>query len=352
MMTMDSSRQIEEQASLWLARRDLEGFGAAERAALEEWLGKSTAHRVAYLRLAAGWTQAGRLTALAAGIKQDSVPAPGLWQQPPFFESAPAEANDAPENIAVAARSDRPRRLRLSPLRAVAAAIVLVAAGAGTWVLWPKGDFYKTAVGGLEAVPMSDGSSVTLNTDTGVFVAMTSKERSIELRKGEAYFEVARDSTRPFVVRTDAERIVALGTRFSVRRDQDAVRIVVTEGRVRIESRRQWSPGPGIDVSAGEIARAGDSGVVVEKITLPEAENYVSWRQGFVVFREIQLREAVAEFNRYTARKIVIGDPSIDDLRISGHFRSNNVESFVRLLAGGHLVHFEERGDQIILSRP
>jgi transmembrane sensor len=105
-------------------------------------------------------------------------------------------------------------------------------------------------------------------------------------------------------------------------------------------------------VSAGEIAHAGKAGGSVEKTTLQDAESYLSWRHGFVVFHETPLRDAVSEFNRYTTRKIVIGDPSIGDIRISGNFRSNNVESFVRLLAGGRLVHLEQGDDRIVLSRP
>jgi transmembrane sensor len=83
---------------------------------------------------------------------------------------------------------------------------------------------------------------------------------------------------------------------------------------------------------------------------LAEAEESLSWRQGVLVFHQMTLAEATAEFNRYNARKIVIEDPAVASLRVAGSFRANNVDAFVRLLERGYPLHVEERNDGFVLS--
>jgi len=82
---------------------------------------------------------------------------------------------------------------------------------------------FSTVIGGLEAVPLGDGSRVTLNTDSELQVSLEPTERVVNLNHGEAYFEVAQDKTRPFIVKAGHARVIAVGTQFSVRRDGDQV---------------------------------------------------------------------------------------------------------------------------------
>jgi transmembrane sensor len=82
-----------------------------------------------------------------------------------------------------------------------------------------------------------------------------------------------------------------------------------------------------------------------------QAEEYLSWRSGFVSFHDTPLAAAAAEFNRYNARKIVIGDPGIGVMRVGGNFRWSNVDAFVRLLAQGFPVQARRQGDTIVLTR-
>jgi transmembrane sensor len=103
-------------------------------------------------------------------------------------------------------------------------------------------------------------------------------------------------------------------------------------------------------LTPGSIARADDAGVLVQRRTLPEAEEHLSWRTGWLMFRDQGLADAIAEFNRYNARKIVIQDPAIASLKIEGNFRATNVEAFVRLLESGFPVRAEVRADQILLT--
>ena len=203
-------------------------------------------------------------------------------------------------------------------------------------------------------MPMQDGSKITLNTDSENRVTVTAKERHVDLQQGEAFFEVAQDRARPFVVHAGNKRVIAVGTKFSVRRDARDVEVVVTEGKVRIETgERPGRPGKadaGTVVTAGTIAQASDEGVLLQTKQLAEAEESLSWRQGVLVFRQMTLAEASAEFNRYNTRKIVFEDPRVADLRVAGSFRADNVEAFVRLLERGYPLRAEERGDQFVLS--
>jgi transmembrane sensor len=223
---------------------------------------------------------------------------------------------------------------------------------------------------------MSDGSKVILNTDSAIRLAVTQEERRVQLERGEAFFEVAKDPGRPFVVSAGSRRVIAVGTKFSVRRTGDDVRVFVTEGKVRFEddslgavprdsakpanpssdaARNAGSASASRDESAtllaaGAVARAGNSGVIVQEKPLSEVEDYLSWRSGYLTFRDIPLADAVAEFNRYNEQKIVIQDPAVAAIRFSGKVRPTSFEGFVRLLEDAFPIHAEHVEGRIILT--
>jgi transmembrane sensor len=269
-----------------------------------------------------------------------------------LHRSASPSTFPTPPPSAVAAKPVGFNRRRIT---LAAAATLLLAVGIAAYVaLAPGGERYSTSVGGFASVPMADGSKVTLNTDSQIRIALTETERRVELKHGEAFFEVSKDPSRPFIVRVGSKRVIAVGTQFSVRREGDDVEVVVTEGKVRVEdgaagriSRAYQSAD--VYLTPGSIARVGDDGVLVQRKTLPEAEEQLSWRTGVLTFRDQSLAEVIAEFNRYNVRKIVIQDPAVASLKIEGNFRATNVEAFVRLLESGFPVRAEARADQIVL---
>lgn len=330
-MSTERYKQIDETAGDWLAQRDSGDWTVEHQRRFDQWLNESPLHRVAYLRIEHVWERSERLKALGAGIPPGVIPPRNRWNLSPFFERR---------------HPTRPRYLTL----ATAATVVLTAALGAAYHFWPSGTSYTTPVGGLASVPMSDGSKVTLNTDSQIRVAVTENERRVELEQGEAFFEVAQDSTRPFIVRAGNKRVIAVGTKFSVRRDLSDIQVVVTEGKVRVETEGHESSGSAESLAAGTIAQASDAGVLLQTKELSEAEEHLSWRQGVLVFRQMTLADASAEFNRYNTRKIVIEDPGVAALRVAGSFRANNVEAFVRLLERGYPVRAEARGDQLVLT--
>jgi len=335
-----NSKQIEATASEWLARRDSGKWSDADQADLNDWLCASTSHRVAYLRLEAAWAEAGRLKALGAGLSPDHIPAPGPLGSHPFFKTE--SDTTIPVSAPIKPKSRRPH--------ALAASIVLCAVGAASWHFYKAHTAsYETIVGGLEAIPLSDGSHMTLNSDSEVQVAVTAKERCVEINHGEAFFEVVKDPTRPFVVRAGHARIIAVGTQFSVRREGDQVDVVVVEGHVRVERDNQSSGVPPALLAPGDVARSDGFGVLVQQKPLPQAEESLSWRTGFLIFHDTPLREAAAQFNRYNTRKIIIDDPKVANMKIDGNFRSTNSEAFVRLIESGLPIRAEHQDGQIIL---
>lgn len=335
---MDSNNDSEKAAAAWLARRVGEAWSDADESALDQWLNASTRNRVAFIRVKAAWQEAARLKALGAGRPAGVMPATGEWQLSPFFDAAqPAPAASVTES----------RRRSKTHWQAIAAGVLLTVLSIG-WYLWPAGPSYQTPVGGVARVPIADGSNVTLNTDSRIRIMLTETQRHVEIERGEAFFEVAKDATRPFVVAAGDKRVIAVGTKFSVRRDGDDVFVVVTEGRVRVEGGRTPAAPPA-QLAAGSVATASADGVLVQEKPLPEAEEYLSWRSGYLIFRNRALADAVAEFNRYNIRQIVIEDPAVAALRIGGNFRATNVDGFARLLEEGYPVQIERRDGGAVL---
>jgi transmembrane sensor len=351
---MVSSRRIERTAAAWLAQRDSGRWSERDQARLDAWLSEATAHRVAFLRLESAWRESDRLKALGAGVPAGTLPRRGQWAASPFFGQRDAEPV-SPRNAAP--RTSCPASPRRSHWRAplgAAAAIALLAIG--STIAWQRyaaveRTTYVTALGELRLVPMPDDSQVTLSSDSRIVVLLSRRERRIELQRGEAFFDVAKDPGRPFVVDAGRRQAIAVGTRFSVRRDPASLRVVVIEGTVRLEA--DIAPGrhaqPTTLLPAGSVALADGNGVLVRTGSVEEAEQQLNWRGGFLAFHDTPLADAAAEFNRYNTRKIVMGDARVAAMRVGGNFRWSNTDVFVRLLEQGFPVRAERRDDAIVL---
>jgi len=383
---MAGSRQIERAAAAWLARRDGGDWSPGNQAEFEAWIAGATAHRVAWLRLQAAWAQGARLKALAAGVPAGEVPARGAWSASPYaprgeaqasrqadradaghadcddeaVDAAPSNAAHATPPVAAATSTNQsmftpraaPRRPRIARYAAAAAIAVVAVSLLWGWQRYGVVEHrsYRTAMGALDTIGLADGSRATLSSDSRIDVALSRAQRHVALEHGEAFFDVAKDPGRPFAVEAGARRVIAVGTRFSVRRDGSDLRVVVTEGTVRLESEPvDGHTQPTTLLPAGSIALAGANGVLVRSGSVEDAERYVDWRNGYLVFRDTALSAAAAEFNRYNARRLVIGDAAVGELRVGGNFRWSNAEVFVGLLEQAMPVRAERLPDRIVL---
>lgn len=321
---MSRFEHIEDQAAQWLARED-RGFEASELAAFEAWLNQATVHKVAYLRLRAAWQRTDRLAAL---------------RQPTLAPAPRAHVYD-----------------RVPAYRALAATL-LMAVGIGLAGYYLSGErapavesvpVYATRVGQHQTVHLADGTSVELNTNTRLQAGMTSRARVVKLERGEAYFEVAHDTTRPFIVFAGNRKITDIGTKFSVRRDGDEVQVLVAEGRVRVDIPSAHGGAQALEAAASSLVVAKADGTLVAQKSQHVIADRLSWRQGVLVFDQDTLAAAAAEFNRYNNKHIIVTGHA-RDLRIGGRFRSDNVEVFVSLIREGFGLKIERAGSEIVVS--
>ncbi len=341
-----NSAEIEAIAAAWFAKRESGGWNAADQAQLEAWLDSSTAHRIAFIRIVTAWERSGRLKALGAGVPPGSIPPRDAWAFAPSskvqtlrtpqqrVESVASPEPGAAPSIAhiPEARASSRRFLRFSQfsprMRAVATLLIVgTAAGAVWYFSTDHTNSYRTQIGALTTVPLSDGSKVTLNTDR------------------------SKDGARPFVVEIADKRVIAVGTQFSVRRENNDIRVLVTEGRVWIERRGTADKAAQTQLAAGSEARTSQTAVLIDRPAPAQVEQLLSWRTGYLIFRDTALADAVTDFNRYSARKIYIEDPAIAGIRIGGNFRSGDADAFLWLLHSGFPINVEQRSDRIILTK-
>lgn len=310
--------RIEQAAGRWLVRRAEPDWTAADQAELEAWLAQSAAHKVAFWRLKDSWEKGDRLASRRA-------PEPFARPSPP------------------------PKRKRLYLVAGLAAAVALVLA-VPTFLMTP-GTRFETARGVQQTVRLTDGSRVELNTATRLRADLAQTRREVWLDAGEAFFDVEHDPSRPFVVHAGPRTVTVLGTKFSVRRDGDQVRVVVLEGRVRLDDGRSARRKREDLLTAGAIAQTAAAGVLVRQAGLERVEDDLGWRDGLLIFDQVTLAEAVAEFNRYNTRQLVIADPSVSTIRIGGRLQAHNADGFTRLLERTYGLKVEERGGRVMISQ-
>ena len=310
--------QIEELAAQWVSRED-RGLAPDESSALAGWLEQSTANRLAYLRLKAGWQKTERLVALRRA-----------------------------QTVANA----EPWLLRRRVLAFAAAILVLMAVGAGIWLRTRPASpaVYATHFGERPVLHLSDGTNIQLNTGTQVRTSVTRAQRTVTLEHGEAYFEVVHDANRPFVVLVGNRRITDLGTKFSVRRDGDDIKIIVTEGRVRVDiANASQATAPVYAVGGNVVVAKADETLVASK-SLKDIDDDLSWRAGMLVFDQETLASAAAQFNRYNRRQIVVKGAA-RDIRIGGSFSADNIEVFALLVRNALGLKVTQEDDQITISQ-
>lgn len=318
MSSTRSASEIDDEAADWAARVDARGLDVEQDPELLAWLDGDTRRPGALLRAQAAISFLDRGRALAGAE--------------PSVEAA-----------------ERPHRRAL--IASVGGAAAALIGGAGLWALRPQR--LDTRLGEIRRVPLADGSLVAINTKTALDVSMRPTARRIVLREGEAWFQVAKDPARPFVVEAGTVRVRAVGTAFSVRRGEDVgagVDVMVTEGVV--ETWIEGDPAPRRRVSAGNriVLASAVSPAVAEAPS--EIERSLAWRNGEIALDGESLEQAARLFNRYNSRQIVIGDPVLARERFVGLFQTNEPESFAAAVAATLGAVVRDDADAIRIERP
>lgn len=286
-MTQPNFAQLEQQAMLWQARLSSDMCPEADRIEFAQWLQQSPAHQKAWQDINQFWNSL------------DTINPDDLLE--PQTHSA--------EVIAL-----KPKQRPIKTALALAASLLLALG-----LFLPKIDYYladyNVAAGQQKQITLSDGSSILLNTNSAFSVSFNQQQRLITLHQGEAFFQVAADKARPFIVQTAAGQVQALGTAFDVKQQDQQTQVTVFEHAVSITTKQ----GQRLDKlqTAEQLKFSADSLQTASKVNLQRA---APWHQQRIVFQDKALVDVVAELNRYRPGKIICFNDSIKNLPITGVF--------------------------------
>lgn len=340
-------QRIREEAAGWIVKRDA-GFTAAEQDAFFEWLSAAPPHAEAY-------------SELRAVFKRMDV----------MVEWRPLHALEPNPDLLAAPRPQSRRGRTLAWLGGMAAALAL------GFTLWhgrsadsspvPAHLAAGDAALSSERHALEDGSVVVLNRGAQVAVRFETRRRVLDLVSGEAYFQVAEDKSRPFVVRVGGVAVTAVGTEFNIALTANRLEVLVTKGRVRVDPPSpavNSAPGAAPTPAAPRLERTLDAGQgvvvptdtpespwVVEAYTPQRVEEKLAWKNDLVGFHAAPLSEVILEFNRRNHTQLVIGDDELAREPISGTLRLTNLDSFLELLTVTHGIHVERHGTSKIVLR-
>lgn len=245
------------------------------------------------------------------------------------------------------ARSRAALRLRRRTVLASLGALTASGAGFAVWDVAYAG-VYETDIGEQKHVTLSDGTEVFLDTDTRIRERYTSSLRAVELDRGRADFRVKPDADRPFVVEAAGERILADRTTLDVRRDGNDVSVVLLEGRATVLAK---APAATRRVVLARGQRAIVAANIVVQVDRPNLAPLVAWQTGQAIFESDTLAAAAAEMNRYSTTRLVVDDPLVAKLKLSGVYRVGDNEAFAHSVAHLLPVMVERDADHITLVR-
>lgn len=198
------------------------------------------------------------------------------------------------------------------------------------------GEVFTTAVGERMTITLQDGSKVSLNTATRMRIAYGPTARRMTLENGQAWFEVAHDRRRPFLVFAGGQRIEAHGTAFDVRTSAGRTEVMLAQGRVTVEGPGQNGVVANITLDPKELLVASPSGTSVRRVT--DLAKWQSWREGRVLLDNVPLSEAIAEMNRYSSIRLVAADQRTARIRMSGAFNAGATQAFLEALTYGFRI--------------
>jgi transmembrane sensor len=315
----------DQAAAVFLRRRD-GSWTATDQVALDSRLANDPAFAGAYHRVEESWQAVGR-------------------------HATSPELMALREQAIARARQASARRWSVPGARSgylgkwVAAAAILVFC-AVVWQFSPYGyepGLYKTSIGEQKVVELSDHSHIALDARTQLRVRFSADARIVQLLEGQAQFSVAKDPARPFKVEAGSKTIVAVGTVFDVEYVDRQVHVAMLEGRVAVlshdpsgsliapDASSASSNSLPIELSAGEALQVRADGA---STLLPKAdiEAATAWRQGKVIFRDQSLAEAVHRLNRYSRQQVVVDDPALAQMKVSGVFDSGDAQAFAEAM--------------------
>lgn len=319
--------RAEREASGWIVRIKAHDATERDRDDFQAWLNADPAHPKAYAKLERTWGAVEALQHLKGA----------------------AAANDA---------GPTPRRGWVLPAAAIAAC-ALLAIGASVWFTRARSPFapsehYATAPTEVRTINLADGSTITLSGAGEASITISDSERRVELTSGYALFDVAHDSSRPFIVATPQGEITVLGTQFVVRISDEEVRTTVIEGTVSAAATRSGLFATRSDpvtaaVNEEIVLSSGQAELIpISAETIPRR---LAWRDNMLAFDGETLNEAIAQVSQQTGWQFELADPALGNERVGGYV-SADAEAFIELMSSSLNLEARRDGDRrVILSR-
>jgi transmembrane sensor len=207
---------------------------------------------------------------------------------------------------------------------------------------------YSTNTGEQKDFTLPDGSIVILNTNSLLTISFSENHRQLNLVKGEALFNVAKDKSRPFSVSSGQQSFTALGTIFNVQKSKNNhLELIVTEGRVLIADSNEslsnitqkiTKTAQQLDIN--NIIIAGEKSIIInktqlstEKITPQALSQDLAWQKGMLIFDGESLIAALNEISRYNGMKFIIKDKQLAKLKVAGYFKAGDVKTLLDSLS-------------------
>lgn len=317
-MNTTTNQQLEIEAAQWLSRLSSEPLSVEQQREFSRWLNRSDLHLQTYDRLSAEWQSIG------ASLKNHSAGQARLNELEANHNAQKADTHNQP-----------PIRFHWRWQIAAACSLLLLAVAVFSPTFNPtKTESYVTAIGEQQSFQLSDGSTITLNTDSKVSVRYSDSERLLQLERGEAYFQVAHNRLRPFHVDTNRGRITALGTAFNIDQRQQSVTVIVTDGIVQVEQKSDPSTllAKTEKVSINQQIQLTTRGLG----TVNAVQKVPAWQQQRLEFDRQPLAEAILELNRYLNKKVQLNPDQYQQLAsvlVSGVFNTHQPEQALAAIA-------------------
>jgi transmembrane sensor len=342
--------EIDRTAAAWAVKIAGGTLSPGEKLRFEAWRDMDIRHAGAFARAQAIMVRLERLRAVGAGALRTTI------EEYPAVAPADAAETQVPEVDAPVAMPPvatvHPRPLARRRLIGAAVASLAAAGLVGAFLVPSRSQQeFATGLGETREVTLSDGSVVTLNTNSRIAVAYSEKVRKIRLLQGEAIFQVAKNKQRPFIVSAHEADVRAVGTKFTVQvLPERPVRIVVQEGVIEIVRRDKPRAVPVRATAETQTIVASSAPTMVHPIAHPVVARELAWQYGRIAFENEKLSDAAEEFARYSDTKIVV-DPSVSSLTITGLFAANDPVGFARVAASVLDLKVEEGPKEVRIVR-
>jgi transmembrane sensor len=335
-----SAAQRREAAEWFIVIRDQTEPEAQTLQAWLRWMEADEAHRTAFEAVSAAWhhTSPSTMVAMptASELAEDDYDGELSVEQWLASRKSPA-----PTTPGLASRSWRGLRRGVFALAAVAAWMTVALLFYRETVQAPSWGVFETRVGEHREIVLADDSRVALGARSRLVVNFNRERRELRLEAGEAFFQVAKDPGRAFVVRAMGGSITAIGTAFDVRAVRDHVTVMVAEGVVSVRN-RATREGEQVNVAPRQqVTFDLDGREPLQVRSAPNLEERLRWREGWLIYRNEPLGNVIADVSRYTERRIEVSDSDAATLRFSGAVDRQSVDEWLLALPEAFPVTIE-----------